>query len=188
MTHIFLNKAFEWLDHPSGEGVLDDSVYCATRDVLQGRLDKLRLTLEKNKPEDAALFIAVCGEIGNNSFDHNIGTWRTIPGVYFDFDHDTSAVILADRGQGIRASLSRVVPELGSDTEAIKVAFSETISGRFPEHRGNGLKFVRDVVRRKNWSLEFFAGNGVGKITKRNRMEFLESEHNLKGCAAFISM
>ena len=32
------------------------------------------------------LIVAVAGEIGNNSFDHNLGKWPDSPGVFFGFD------------------------------------------------------------------------------------------------------
>jgi len=50
-------------------------------------------------------------------------------------------VVLADRGQGVLTTLKRVRRELTNSSEAIRVAFTETISGRYPETRGNGLKF-----------------------------------------------
>jgi len=35
------------------------------------------------------------------------------------------------------------VPELSTDEEAVRTAFTKVVSGRAPESRGNGLKFVR---------------------------------------------
>ncbi len=188
MAHIFLEKSFAWLEHPSGENVLASDIYCATRDVFQGRLDNLRRMLEEKMPDDSALFIAVCGEIGNNSFDHNIGNWRDIPGVYFEFDTENFSVILADRGRGVRATLGRVMPGLQNDREAVEAAFTRRISGRLPEQRGNGLKFVRDITEGKRWSLEFFSGLGVASIVKGGKIEFLMGDNDIKGCVALVSM
>lgn len=55
-------------------------------------------------------------------------------------------VLLADRGQGIPRSLAAVAPYITDDQVAVETAFRETISGRAPERRGNGLKFVREVI------------------------------------------
>jgi len=42
------------------------------------------------------------------------------------------------------------------DMEAVETAFTKRISGRLSEQRGNGLKFVRNVIETRGWSLEFF--------------------------------
>lgn len=49
-------------------------------------------------------------------------------------------------GSGLRETLSRAIPGLKSSREALDVAFFQIVSGRAPEHRGNGLKFVRRTV------------------------------------------
>ena len=46
-------------------------------------------------------------------------------------------VCIGDRGQGVRQSLSYVLP-LPDDQTALETAFEKTISGRAPESRGNG--------------------------------------------------
>ena len=61
-------------------------------------------------------------------------------------------VVLADFGRGIRASLKSVF-NAKSDQEAVEIAFTKQLSGRAPEQRGNGLKFVADSFKTKNWSL-----------------------------------
>ena len=45
--------------------------------------------------------VAVAGEIGNNSFDHNLGNWADMIGIFFYYDEKTHTIILADRGQGV---------------------------------------------------------------------------------------
>ena len=123
---------------------------CPTRDIFQARLDSLyRSLLAAGQAEHAtALLIAVVGEIGNNCFDHNLGTWNDVPGCRFTscLEQDTHWIIIADRGQGILASLRRVAPQLASHQEALETAFQKQLSGRAPEQRGNGLKFVRQVI------------------------------------------
>ena len=86
-----------------------------------------------------ATVTAVTGEIGNNSFDHNLGNWPNVPGVFFAHNATRRHVILADRGVGIRSTLTRVRPEISSDAEALHIAMTEAVSGRAPENRGNGL-------------------------------------------------
>ena len=98
--------------------------------------------------DEAALITAVVGEIGNNCFDHNLGQWRDIPGCYFHYGQQDSFVwiVVADRGQGIFASLSRVAADITDDDKALEAAFQRRLSGRSPEQRGNGLKFVRSII------------------------------------------
>lgn len=109
----------------------------------------------------SAVIAAVVGEIGNNSFDHNLGNWPDQPGVFFSFDEKERTVVLADRGQGVLTTLKTVRPELDSDEKALKVAFSEIVTSRAPEPRGNGLKFVRQVVANHDFVLDFYSGRAV---------------------------
>ena len=64
-------------------------------------------------------------------------------------------------------------------------AFNERISGRAPEQRGNGLKFVLNSVREKNWKLYFQSGNAVCKI-ENERVEFFEIDFSIIGCFAIM--
>ena len=93
-----------------------------------------------------SLIVSVAGEIGNNSYDHNIAHWPDIPGIFFGYELKKNQIALADRGLGILETLKRVKPELKDFKEALQVAFTEIISGRTPEARGNGLKYVRRVI------------------------------------------
>jgi len=160
--------------------------YCATRDVFQARLESLLSSLEKIKGGEAYLLTAICGEIGNNSFDHNLGNWRDVQGVFFAFDEEEKAVVLADRGQGIRQTLSRVINDVKSDSEALTIAFTKAISGRFPERRGNGLKFVARTVKEKSWELTFYSGDAVLSIKKNSALELEVSKMNVNGCCAIL--
>lgn len=54
--------------------------------------------------------------------------------------------IIADRGRGIFASLKAVRHELQTDSDALRTALLEQVSGRAPEKRGNGLKFAVDAL------------------------------------------
>lgn len=160
--------------------------YCATRDVFQARLESLLSSLEKIIGGDAYLLTAICGEIGNNSFDHNLGNWRDVPGVFFAFDEKEKTVVLADRGQGVRQSLTRVIKDVKSDSEAVTIAFTKAISGRYPERRGNGLKFVASTVKEKRWELRFYSGDAVLSIKNGLALQTEVSKMKVNGCCAIL--
>lgn len=170
-------------------GVLPSSdVYCQTRDIFQARLEKLQHVLIGKVPESAvSLLSAVAGEIGNNSFDHNLGNWPDVAGIYFSYDMRNKNIVLADRGQGILATLKRVRPELIDASEALKVAFSETLSGRFPEARGNGLKFVRSVIIENPFTLQFQSGDACLLLKEYSEnLPISNTEESIRGCIAII--
>jgi hypothetical protein len=105
-----------------------------------------RRTFSKNPSAvKLRLAISVAGEIGNNTFDHNLGQWRDVHVFWFECQVTGGRLwmVLADRGQGIFQSLAGVHPGITDEEEALKAAFEKVISGRGPEQRGNGIKFVR---------------------------------------------
>ena len=157
-----IKKAFDWLTLESGENFLAPAEHCQTRDVFQGRLDHMSREMEMDvfHKNVYALLTAIVGELGNNAFDHNFGSWKDTMGIYFVYDLKNRFVVIADRGQGVLATLRRVRPELSSENEAIKLAFTEIISGRAPEQRGNGLKFVEAVVRSNGLKVFFYSNDG----------------------------
>lgn len=143
-----IRQSYGWFCEEKSEGT--KSQICATRDVFQARLDTLfhELSVKGMGESQASLLAAVAGEIGNNSFDHNLGQWQDAAGCWFQWGKEKKSVwvVIADRGQGIRSSLARVQPGLADDRQALEMAFEKRISGRSPERRGNGLKFVRGIV------------------------------------------
>ncbi|VVA43634.1 conserved hypothetical protein [Candidatus Roizmanbacteria bacterium] len=163
--------------------------YCQTRDVFQARLEKLQSQLSKFASiEIVSLITAIAGEIGNNSFDHNLGNWSDIPGIFFSYSMRNRKIVLADRGQGILTTLKRVRPELINSSEAMRLAFTETISGRYPETRGNGLKFVRSIIVGNPFSLTFQTGNARLYLKKNDsELSIQQGETNINGCFAIIS-
>lgn len=163
--------------------------YSQTRDIFQARLETCQSVLSKiTSIEKVSLITAITGEIGNNSFDHNLGNWRDIPGVFFSYSIRDSKIVLADRGQGILTTLKRVRPELESSSEAIKMAFTENISGRFPEARGNGLKFVRSIIVNNTFSLYFQTGNAQLFLKKNDvELNITPSETIINGCFVIIN-
>lgn len=166
----------------------EQDVYCQTRDIFQARLERLQSSLQRAAPSSAtSLLSAIAGEIGNNSFDHNLGNWPDIAGIYFSYDLNNGVIVLADRGQGILATLKRVKPVLDNDADALKVAFTETISGRLPEARGNGLKFVRDVIIGNPFTLDFETGNAHLLLEENDKgITIAATKKYIRGCFAII--
>lgn len=142
-----ISSCLEWYSSGKKNALLST---CSTRDVFQARLDGFfnELSATSIPSEDAALMTAICGEVGNNSFDHNLGQWSDQTGCLFQFftHENTFYVCLADRGKGFLWSLRHVDPSIQTDQQAIEIAFEKRISGRAPEKRGNGLKFVRAII------------------------------------------
>lgn len=137
--------------------------------------------------ENFSLVVAVAGEIGNNSFDHNLGNWPDTPGVFFGYDIAKKIIVLADRGQGILTTLKRVKPGLDNDQDALRVAFTEILSGRAPEERGNGLKFVRKVVTENPMGLTFQTGDAELELAKDDDdLDIRKSSPRFHGCLALI--
>jgi len=149
---------------------LSPAHYCYTQDIFRARLDRIAFELDRDPVIKilVPLIIAVTGEIGNNSFDHNFGNWPDVPGVFFAYDMNKRVIVLADRGVGVRATLLRVRPDLKDDIMALLVAFTERVSGRFPEQRGNGLKFVNNIATKNSIGVSLQSGTAVADIAKQN--------------------
>lgn len=181
-------QAKYWASSPK-EFEPENLFYCQNASIFQSRIMKL----EKKLAETAdfkdifSLIIAVAGEIGNNSFDHNLGNWPDIPGIFFAYDVEKREVVLADRGQGILKTLKRVRPSLEFPKDALQVAFTEIISGRAPEERGNGLKFVKNIITANNMALFFQSGNAEVEIKQGDKeINIKISNSYLRGCIALI--
>lgn len=161
-----IEKGLQWLEKEDGSNFLSQEEHAPTRDIFQARLDRMGHEMQKMGISENiySLVFSIGGELGNNSFDHNIGRWRDELGIYFVYDFEKKFFVVADRGQGILATLKDVKPDLKDDREALRVAFTEAISGRSPEHRGNGLKFVERIVKEKDWNLSLYSVKGVYSI------------------------
>ncbi|MBU0668448.1 helix-turn-helix domain-containing protein [Patescibacteria group bacterium] len=164
--------------------------HCPTRDIFEGRLTKIEKDLVgiNMRINLISLLVAITGEIGNNSFDHNLGAWPDIAGIFFGYDLEKKVIVMADRGQGVLKTLKRVKPDLKNDKEALKTAFTEIITARAPEERGNGLKFVKNIVTENPLTLFFQSGNA--KLTLRqNEQNFKiqKTQYGFHGCLAIIN-
>jgi hypothetical protein len=107
-------------------------------------------------------------------------------GVYCNFCFQENYAVLNDYGRGIKESLIQVVPNIKNDLEALETAFTKKISGRSPEQRGNGLKFVAETIQNNNWDLYFQSGNGCCFINK-NGIKYSKSDTVVSGCLAVIN-
>ena len=189
MTNYLSNELFQKVQKwaVSEEPIsVPDPWYCPTRDIFIARLDSFLNQLKKEIGEDAYLLSAIVGEIGNNSFDHNLGSWKDAPGIFFAFEDKKKIVVLADRGQGILSTISHVKPDVTTHQKALEVAFTQIISGRSPEKRGNGLNFVLTVVREKKWTLTMYSGNALAEIISSADLTVGHSQVVVSGCLTVI--
>lgn len=170
-------------------GDMPSEFYCSNSAVFQARLFKMQdLLIASGKASKIfSLIVAAAGEIGNNSYDHNLGNWPDVPGIFFGYDINKGIIVLADRGLGVLKTLSRVRPSLANHEDALRVAFTEMISGRAPEDRGNGLKFVRKVISENPIDLFFQSGDGELRMEGNNpNLDIEKSKTNIQGCLAVI--
>jgi hypothetical protein len=94
--------------------------------------------------------------------------------------------VLGDFGRGRKVSLIQVLPNITDDFEALEIAFTRKISGRYPEQRGNGLKFVSNTIQCNKWSLFFQSGNAYC-LTDKDGIKYLNSATSILGCLAIIN-
>ncbi len=182
---VVLQNIWRWAQSGDSLSVNNDQL-CPARDVFQARSVRLLPVLKKESNEGLSfLLLAVVGEIGNNSFDHNLGNWIDVSGAVLVHDEKNRIIILADRGQGVRKTISKVRPNLKNDEEALLVVFTEIISGRAPEQRGNGLKFTKKVMLENNLVLTYFSGNAICEIFN-GKMEIKHSDTLIPGMLAII--
>lgn len=182
---IILARQWAFGTNPSP---LDPIFHCRTRDVFQARLETLQNKLvDLLGVERASLITAIAGEIGNNSFDHNLGNWPDELGIFFS-NTQNREIVLADRGRGILLTLGQVDQSLKTHSQALVAAFTRQISGRPTEGRGNGLKFVRRIVTTRPLSLSFQTGDAVIEISEhKTRIDAKIVPGALRGCFVVIS-
>ncbi len=114
------------------------------------------------------------GEIANNSFDHNLGKWDDQSGclVSIEFMPDRMRIAVVDRGQGIVNSLKIVRPEVKESANYLVMAFEEIVSGRAPEKRGNGLKYVRkNFIKENGFELLCISSGYKYKLGEQSHLE-----------------
>ena len=90
-VEIYLNDllklATDWIF--SGEEI-PAYFYCKDSSIFQARLSKMQDQLgavdDEEVKKNFPLVVAVAGEIGDNSFSHNLGNWPDVPGIFFGYD------------------------------------------------------------------------------------------------------
>jgi hypothetical protein len=170
---------------------LPSELYCERQDRFTSRISRMGSDLQNNSsisPELASLLPLIAGEIGDNSFAHNVGNWPDVPGVFYLYDLRKRIIVLADRGRGVKTTLQQVRPSIDTDIEALTVAFNEIISGRNPEKRGNGLKVVRNIVESKEIGLLLCSGiAGASVAVKKPGKIFIKiAKENIRGTYSVI--
>lgn len=191
---IFLNDlptiGWKWASQTTQSQPIKE-FYCATKDVFApGRLSKLEKDLQGmgHLGIHHSLLSLMVAEIGDNSYAHNLGNWPDIPGIFFAYDVNKKIIVLADRGRGILETLKSVRPGLESHKDALTVAFTQIISGRFPERRGNGLKSVFQSILSSDVQLMFRTGDAELNLTKESdpqNLDIIECE-TFHGCFAVL--
>lgn len=181
-----MKLATEWIQN----GVeFPGTFYCQTSSIFNAKLTKMQSALMKKTGFEKlySLIVLIAGEIGDNSFAHNLGKWPDTAGIFFGYDLEKRIIVLADRGLGILETLRQVRPALSTHVEAVKVAFTEFVSGRAPEKRGNGLKLVREVVTDQSIDLFFTSGDAEVRMKGQNKVfRVTRGQHIVRGCLAKI--
>lgn len=178
--------ASEWIQ----DGIeFPGTFYCSTSSIFNARLTKMQNTLIQKPGFEKlySLIVLIAGEIGDNSFAHNLGKWPDTAGIFFGYDLEKRIIVLADRGLGVLETLKQVRPKLSSHVEAVGVAFTEFVSGRAPEKRGNGLKLVREVVTDQPIDLFYTSGDAEVRMKGINKeFRVTRGQRNVRGCLAKI--
>lgn len=189
LTKGLVQIAREWVSTSTPYPPMEE-FYCQTSDVFKARLERMVHEMESSSvlKEISPLVSSIAGEIGNNSFDHNLGNWPDIPGAFFAYDLGKRILVIADRGRGVLQTLRNVRPQLKNDAEALHVAFTEVVTGRAPENRGNGLKYVRKVVSRYGFNLQFQSGNALLAMRENNADPVIQpAEIPVAGCFTILT-
>ncbi len=185
-TSDLMRFASEWIQ----DGVeFPGTFYCPTSSIFNARLTKMEYALMQKPGFEKlySLIVLIAGEIGDNSFAHNLGKWPDTSGIFFGYDLVKGIIVLADRGLGILETLRQVRPGLSSHVAAVEVAFTEFISGRAPEKRGNGLKLVREVVLERPIDLFFMSGDAEVRMKGPDKtFRVTRGQRIVRGCLAKI--
>lgn len=193
ITKNIFSLVEEWISKPTAVEP-DSQFFCADSPTFQARLNRLEMAMRKvpGLEKDFSFISSIVGEIGNNSFDHNLGSWPDIRGIFFAYDLYKKQIVLADRGQGILTTLKRARPALSNDSDALQTAFTEKVSGRAPENRGNGLKYVKkvliDIKKDISLKLYFQSGNAFTILDDKTiNLKIERADTPFRGCLALIN-
>ncbi len=173
---------------------IQELVHCFYRDDFNARLGRF-LSMFRNfglNEDDSSKATALVGELGNNVFDHNSGSWpTTVVGCIIAAQHYPDLrkieVTVGDPGVGFLGSLKAAFPALQNDIEAIKKGLAGN-TGRIGEVRGNGLRLIQQ------WTIQDFSGkvmihSGNGLVTvDRKEMKDYTVNRILGTLAQFVIM
>ncbi len=179
-----VQMAKEWVESQNPSTPTAD-FYCQTSDIFRARSERMMTEMQNNLSfkDTWPIISSIVGEIGNNSFDHNLGNWPDIPGIFFAYDLGKRTLVLADRGNGVLQTLHRVRTSLHTEADALLVAFTEIVSGRAPENRGNGLKYVKKAINAYQFTFTFQSGNAIIEITgKKPLLQTEPAQTPIHGC------
>lgn len=165
--------------------------YCERADRFTSRVARMGIELQQDgrfSQDLVSLVTLIAGEIGDNSFAHNLGNWPDVPGIFYAYDLNKRIIVIADRGRGVKTTLRQVRPSLDTDVEALNVAFTEILSGRNPEKRGNGLKVVRKTLESREIGILYRSGVGLVTIPieKPGYLVINMSKENVRGTYCVI--
>jgi len=157
---------------------IQEILHCSTRDQFDGRLGRFvsmfqHFGMNENEAKRATSLI---GELGNNTFDHNLGNWPTdVSGCIIAAQNYPNLkriqVAVGDPGVGFLGSLKAAFPELSSDIEAIKKGLGGN-TGRIGEVRGNGLRIIQSwTIDNFSGMLAILSGEGFVQVEKDRMME-----------------
>lgn len=187
-TKSIFRLAKEWVETQQ-PFIPESDFYCATSDRFKTRHERMSHEIDAHPSwqKFGSLISSAAGEIGNNSFDHNLGNWPDVAGAFFVYDLGKRMIVLADRGVGVLATLRLIRPKLKTDAEALKVAFTEIITSRAREHRGNGLKYVKEALSRAGAELTFQSGDAVLEIRKdKSGFNIKKADPPIRGSLSLI--
>lgn len=158
---------------------IPEIMHCSFRDEFSAKLEsKIRMTFRNFGLKDSQeqKLTALVGELGNNVFDHNAGSWPTnIVGAIIaiqNYPKDKKIeIVVADPGVGFLKSLKLAKPDLNSELEAIKLGLTG-VTGRVGEKRGNGLITIQDwTINQFSGIVHIHSGNGLVTIDKNGEKE-----------------
>lgn len=153
------------------------------RDQFEASLPSvIRFLQEKGfQEEDVYRITAIVGELGNNTFDHNLGKWPNgFIGCFLALRvHKTEKLlemVIVDLGVGFQESLKAHDPTPRSEQEAIIMGLKGA-TGRIGEKRGNGLRTIRAWMKLYyRGKLRIQSRNGVVEVENQAMHDYTSRE------------
>jgi len=146
--------------------------YSSNRSESNARMERYFSICEDQgikNDDEISLIVSSIGELTNNCFDHNLGYWKDTPGCCLSWSKENNRLTfcIADRGRGIVETLRNVAGPEKSNQDILNLAFETVITGRAPENRGNGLKYVcRSIAKYSLNSIKCFSNDVIYEVNK----------------------